>query len=85
MAYWFIGIPLGWYIGFPVDFGLRGLWIGMLTAVILHSISDTVILAWFVDWNEACRIAQDRVKASAALVTKQVRSKLDVTCTQLLF
>ena len=34
-AFWIIGIPLSWYFVFVLQEGLKGLWYGPTTAVIL--------------------------------------------------
>ena len=35
LAYWFIGLPLGWVLGFHFGWGAAGLWIGLCVGLIL--------------------------------------------------
>lgn len=41
VAYWLIGLPLGYYLGIPLDYGPQGLWMGLIAgltvAAILHN------------------------------------------------
>jgi multidrug resistance protein, MATE family len=32
-AYWGIGMPLGWWLGFPLGMGARGVWIGLIAGL----------------------------------------------------
>lgn len=42
IAYWIIGLPLGYYIGIVMEFGTEGLWIGLIAGLtvagILHNL-----------------------------------------------
>lgn len=35
IAYWIIGLPLGYWLGFKMDFGPKGIWIGLLIGLTL--------------------------------------------------
>jgi MATE family multidrug resistance protein len=32
-AYWIIGIPLGYWLAFPVGLGVQGIWYGLLAGL----------------------------------------------------
>jgi MATE family multidrug resistance protein len=33
VAYWVIGMPIGWYLGFPMGLGAPGMWIGLIAGL----------------------------------------------------
>ena len=33
IAYWGIGMPLGWWLGFPCGLGARGVWMGLIAGL----------------------------------------------------
>jgi len=33
VAYWMIGMPVGWYLGFPMGLGAPGMWIGLIAGL----------------------------------------------------
>uniref|UniRef100_K3ZSL7 Protein DETOXIFICATION n=1 Tax=Setaria italica TaxID=4555 RepID=K3ZSL7_SETIT len=50
-CYYFIGLPLGVLLGFKFDFGIKGLWGGMIGGTLIQ----TLILIWITlrtDWNK---------------------------------
>jgi len=60
-SYYLIGVPSGILLGWPLHFGVGGIWSGMIggTAV------QTVILAYITmkcDWDEEARIASMRMQ-----------------------
>jgi multidrug resistance protein, MATE family len=44
LAYWFIGLPLGYFLGFKVGWGAVGVWIGLCLGLML--IGSGLLLAW---------------------------------------
>ncbi|PKI61028.1 hypothetical protein CRG98_018590 [Punica granatum] len=59
-CYYLIGIPLGVVLGFKLDFGVKGIWSGMIGGTVLQ----TIILLWFTfrtDWNKEVDKAQNRL------------------------
>jgi MATE family multidrug resistance protein len=32
-AYWVAGVPVGWYLAFPLGMGARGMWIGLIVGL----------------------------------------------------
>jgi len=60
-TYYLIGVPLGIILGWPLQFGVGGIWSGMIggTAV------QTIILAYLTvkcDWDEEARLASMRMQ-----------------------
>jgi MATE family multidrug resistance protein len=51
VAYWLIGLPVGWVLCFRFGWGAQGLWTGLCLALILIGI----FLLWV--WNEKSRVA----------------------------
>ncbi len=33
VAYWVIGIPVGWFFAFRLDMGASGMWLGLITGL----------------------------------------------------
>jgi len=44
MAYWVIGLPVGYFLGFYCHYGVYGVWMGLAAGIILMAISLTI---WF--------------------------------------
>ena len=44
-AYWGLGLPIGYYLGFPLDWGAEGIWYGLLVGL------TVVGLALFIRFN----------------------------------
>ncbi len=45
VAYWGIGMPVGWWLAFRQGFGARGMWIGLIAGL---SVAAVLLLARFV-------------------------------------
>nr|TKW35005.1 LOW QUALITY PROTEIN: hypothetical protein SEVIR_2G342800v2 [Setaria viridis] len=59
-CYYLIGIPLGVLLGFKFDFGVKGLWGGMIGGKLMQ----TLILIWITfrtDWNKEVEEARKRL------------------------
>ncbi|XP_065629044.1 protein DETOXIFICATION 29 isoform X1 [Quercus suber] len=60
-CYYLFGIPLGLILGYKLDWGVRGIWYGMMTGTIVQ----TCVLFFIVyrtNWNREASIAEDRIK-----------------------
>ena len=42
IAYWIIGFPVGYYLGFILNFGVQGIWIGLLLGLTIAAIFFTL-------------------------------------------
>ncbi|KAG8744387.1 hypothetical protein FRC12_014814 [Ceratobasidium sp. 428] len=61
IGYYFIGIPLGLYLTFRQDLGLKGLWIGAAVALVfVAAVLGTVVL--WLDWDVQVKQAKERVE-----------------------
>ncbi|KAA3473052.1 Protein TRANSPARENT TESTA 12-like protein [Gossypium australe] len=59
-CYYIIGIPMGILVGYIADLQVKGLWIGLMSGVVMQSL----ILGWFLwktDWDEQVRKASERL------------------------
>ncbi|KVH98405.1 Multi antimicrobial extrusion protein [Cynara cardunculus var. scolymus] len=60
-CYYIFGIPLGLALGFGANFGVMGIWIGMLTGTVVQ----TLILFWIcyrTNWDKEASMAEDRIR-----------------------
>ena len=46
LAYWLLGLPLGWALAFPAGLGARGLWMGLVVSLALVAMSLLARIAW---------------------------------------
>ncbi|KAK1314040.1 Protein TRANSPARENT TESTA 12 [Acorus calamus] len=60
-CYYIFGVPLGLILGYKLDFGVKGIWYGMLSGTVLQ----TLILYWMIhrtNWNKEASVAVDRIR-----------------------
>nr|XP_043635324.1 protein DETOXIFICATION 31-like [Erigeron canadensis] len=60
-CYYIFGIPLGLTLGFAANWGVKGIWIGMLTGTVVQ----TIILVWIcyrTNWDKEASMAEKRIK-----------------------
>ncbi|CAI9266951.1 unnamed protein product [Lactuca saligna] len=60
-CYYIFGVPLGLTLGFVADWGVKGIWIGMLTGTVVQ----TVILVWIcykTNWEKEAAMAEKRIR-----------------------
>lgn len=48
-AYWCVGLPAGWYLGFRADLGAKGVWIGLITGLTAAAILLSIRLKRTMD------------------------------------
>lgn len=46
LAYWGVGLPLGWYLGFEAGFGPRGLWVGLVGGLSVAALLLATRFVW---------------------------------------
>jgi len=44
VAYWVVGLPLGWWLGFRAGWGIVGIWDGLWLALVLTGVGLTAVL-----------------------------------------
>ncbi|RQO94907.1 hypothetical protein POPTR_008G187100v4 [Populus trichocarpa] len=60
-CYYIFGIPLGLILGFWLQMGVQGIWIGMLTGTAVQ----TAVLFWMIgktNWNTEASAAEERIR-----------------------
>lgn len=61
LCYYVFGIPVGLVLGYVLNLGVQGIWIGMLSGTAVQ----TLVLLWMVyktNWDKEASIAGDRIK-----------------------
>ncbi|CAH1442828.1 unnamed protein product [Lactuca virosa] len=60
-CYYIFGVPLGLTLGFVADWGVKGIWVGMLTGTVVQ----TLILIWIcfrTNWEKEASMAEKRIQ-----------------------
>ncbi|KAF9677878.1 hypothetical protein SADUNF_Sadunf08G0153500 [Salix dunnii] len=60
-CYYIFGIPLGLILGYKLQMGVQGIWIGMLTGTVVQ----TGVLFWMIgktNWNKEASAAEERIR-----------------------
>ncbi|XP_078446294.1 LOW QUALITY PROTEIN: protein DETOXIFICATION 33-like [Wolffia australiana] len=77
-CYYIVGLPVGFFLGHFLDLGIKGVWGGMISGVLLQ----TFILAgitFFTDWNKEASLADSRIKKwGGRLVENKQRTELGI-------
>ncbi|XP_012573818.1 protein DETOXIFICATION 30 [Cicer arietinum] len=60
-CYYLFGIPLGLFFGYALDFGVLGIWSGMLAGTVLQTLV-LFIMVYRTDWNNEASLADERIK-----------------------
>ncbi|XP_044959709.1 protein DETOXIFICATION 35-like [Hordeum vulgare subsp. vulgare] len=60
-CYYIFGLPLGYLLGYKFNYGVGGIWAGMLCGVGLQTLILLVIV-WRTDWNTEAALASSRVQ-----------------------
>ncbi|MCL7025210.1 hypothetical protein MKW94_000040 [Papaver nudicaule] len=60
VTYYIIGLPIGIFMGFKLDWGLKGLWGGLQIGIGLQTII-LLIMCWRNDWDKEVQKSKDRV------------------------
>ncbi|XP_052204987.1 protein DETOXIFICATION 29-like [Diospyros lotus] len=60
-CYYLFGIPLGLFLGYYLNLGVKGIWYGMMSGTVVQ----TCVLYWIIhrtNWNKEASIAGNRIK-----------------------
>ncbi|KAF5817921.1 putative multi antimicrobial extrusion protein [Helianthus annuus] len=60
-CYYIFGVPLGLSLGFALNWGVKGIWMGMLTGTVVQ----TIILIWIcvrTNWEKEASMAEERIR-----------------------
>jgi len=60
VAYYIIGLPLGYYLAFKHDWNLVGLWSGQSFGLFLVAMSELVIYLFKIDWKDEMERGEKR-------------------------
>ncbi|XP_010254988.1 PREDICTED: protein DETOXIFICATION 33-like [Nelumbo nucifera] len=60
-CYYIVGLPIGLLLGFKFDFGVEGIWGGMIGGILLQTII-LVIITLRTDWKREVSQAENRIK-----------------------
>ncbi|KAF8377464.1 hypothetical protein HHK36_030842 [Tetracentron sinense] len=60
-CYYIVGLPAGILLGFKFDFGVEGIWGGMIGGILLQTIILVVVTSC-TDWNKEAGEAENRVR-----------------------
>lgn len=63
VAYYVIGIPLGYYLALPLGMGVEGLWIGMTAGLLAISTANSIVI-WNSDWAALAADATSRMSVT---------------------
>ncbi|KAI3997046.1 hypothetical protein MKX01_040137 [Papaver californicum] len=59
-TYYIIGLPIAYFMGFKLDWGLKGLWGGLQVGVGLQTII-LLVMCWCNDWDKDVQLTKDRI------------------------
>ncbi|CAH1414932.1 unnamed protein product [Lactuca virosa] len=59
-SYFFFGIPLGLFLGFILDMGVKGIWSGMVLGASMQCFLLLMMVSR-TNWNDEANIAGDRI------------------------
>ncbi|KAH1200393.1 Protein DETOXIFICATION 9 [Glycine max] len=71
-AYYLVGVPLAFLLGFVLHFNAKGLWMGSLTGSVLQVIILTVVTV-LTDWQKEATKARERI------VEKSIKKEMEET------
>lgn len=60
IAYWVIGLPIGFVLAFGKDWGLAGIWLGLTAAIYATAVFELPIVVT-TDWKKAALKARKRL------------------------
>ncbi|VAI83103.1 unnamed protein product [Triticum turgidum subsp. durum] len=60
-CYYVLGLPLGYLLGYKFNYGVGGIWAGMLCGIALQTLI-LLFIVWKTDWNAEAALASSRVQ-----------------------
>lgn len=61
VSYYIIGLPFGLYMTSKHNWGLIGIWSGVVLAGLLKTIAEAATILFFIDWKKECILAAKRI------------------------
>ncbi|KAI3836486.1 hypothetical protein MKW98_008247, partial [Papaver atlanticum] len=62
-TYYIIGLPIAYFMGFKLEWGLKGLWGGLQVGIGLQTII-LLVMCWCNDWDKDVQLTKDRISDS---------------------
>ncbi|CAN8312112.1 unnamed protein product [Cochlearia groenlandica] len=69
-CYYFFGIPLGLLLGFKLEYGVMGIWWGMLTGTFVQSIV-LILMICKTNWDKEAAMAEERIREWGGTTEKE--------------
>ncbi|TKY69911.1 TRANSPARENT TESTA protein 12 [Spatholobus suberectus] len=60
-CYYLFGIPVGLILGYKLNWGVKGIWLGMMSGTVLQTCVLLVII-YKTNWNKEASLAEDRIR-----------------------
>ncbi|KAL2347365.1 hypothetical protein Fmac_001365 [Flemingia macrophylla] len=60
-CYYLFGIPVGLILGYTLDWGVKGIWLGMISGTVVQTCVLLVII-YKTNWNKEASLAEDRIR-----------------------
>ncbi|KAK7407224.1 hypothetical protein VNO78_08950 [Psophocarpus tetragonolobus] len=60
-CYYLFGIPVGLMLGYKVNWGVKGIWLGMMSGTLLQT-CVLLLIIYKTNWNEEASLAEDRIR-----------------------
>ena len=61
ISYYGIGLPAGLYLTKEYNWGLVGIWSGVVISGIVKSMAEAILILFFIDWKQECLVAAKRI------------------------
>lgn len=74
-CYYIVGLPLGYLLGSYLDMGVKGVWTGMISGVVLQTLILTGITLG-TDWNKEARMTKSRINQWGGSVAPRIQNSL---------
>ncbi|XP_058069611.1 protein DETOXIFICATION 33-like [Magnolia sinica] len=59
-CYYIVGLPTAFLLGFKFNFGLEGIWSGMITGIALQTLI-LIVITWRTDWQKEAKLSKERL------------------------
>ncbi|KAK9117277.1 hypothetical protein Sjap_016224 [Stephania japonica] len=60
-CYYIFGVPLGLLLGYVFNYGVQGIWIGMISGTVAQT-CILIILTYRTNWDKEASVAEDRIR-----------------------
>ncbi|KAK9117265.1 hypothetical protein Sjap_016212 [Stephania japonica] len=60
-CYYIFGVPLGLLLGYVFNYGVQGIWIGMISGTVAQT-CILIILTYSTNWDKEASVAEDRIR-----------------------